>query len=256
MEVNKREYCFTIMPFRGYFDNYYVKVYKKAIEEAGLHPLRTDDLNLPSTIINDIWDSIQKSKIILADLTGQNANVFYELGLAHASSKPVILIAQSIEDIPFDLRALRIIIYDKNMPDWGEDLRNDIVNAIRDTLKAPLKTILPTFLNVVKSEDTFVSENDKILLELKSEIESLRSILPLRQNPRFNNDNNYTISNRELDVLRLIAKGMSGSEIADTLFINVRTVETHRKSLLEKLDAKNTAQLIHIAVKHGIIDLY
>jgi len=47
--------------------------------------------------------------VLLADLTGKNPNVFYELGLAHALAKPVILIAETLDDIPFDLRALRVI---------------------------------------------------------------------------------------------------------------------------------------------------
>ena len=75
---------------------------------------------------NDIWDYTQRAKILLADLTGKNANVFYELGLAHAAGKPVILVTGSIDDVPFDLRALRVIEYDKNAPDWGKVLKGKL----------------------------------------------------------------------------------------------------------------------------------
>src|SRR5690349_20368297 len=80
--------CFAIMPFGGWFDDYYDDLYCPAIRAAGLEPKRADDLYRPSTIINDIWSYTQSAKIILADLTGKNPNVFYELGLAHALAKP------------------------------------------------------------------------------------------------------------------------------------------------------------------------
>lgn len=62
------------------------------------------------------------------------------------------------------------------------------------------------------------------------------------------------ISKRELEVLNLIANGYSSIEISDLLFTSRRTVEGHRQSLIEKFGAKNTAELIRIAVKYGIID--
>ena len=61
--------------------------------------------------------------MMLADLTGKNANVLYELGLAHAIDKPVVLLSQSMDDVPFDLRALRVITYDVAHPGWGGLLR-------------------------------------------------------------------------------------------------------------------------------------
>ena len=112
------------MPFGGYFDEYYDNIYKPAIEKANMDSFRADNIYMPSTIIKDIWNLIQSSTIILADLTRKNANVFYELGLAHASKKPVIFIAESMDDVPFDLRAQRVIIYNKDNHNWGENLRN------------------------------------------------------------------------------------------------------------------------------------
>ena len=122
--------CFAIMPFGDWFDDYYEDLYCPAIRAAGLEPKRADDLYRPSTIINDIWSYTQTAKLILADLTGKNPNVFYELGLAHALAKPAILIAESINDVPFDLRSLRVIVYDKNQPDWGVSLRDSITKSM------------------------------------------------------------------------------------------------------------------------------
>lgn len=61
------------------------------------------------------------------------------------------------------------------------------------------------------------------------------------------------ITRREKEILRLIAEGLTNTEIAEKLFISVPTVNTHRKSLLEKFDAKNTAILINKAIRQEII---
>jgi hypothetical protein len=169
-----KDICFTIMPFGGWLDDYYINIYSHAIRNAGLEPKRADDLFRPSTIVQDIWNYTQQAKVILADLTGKNPNVFYELGLAHALAKPAILITQSMDDVPFDLRALRVIEYDKNAPDWGNILKTKIENSIRETLAAPLSSVLPAFLDVKEESKTKISQADKDLLEIKQELDSLR----------------------------------------------------------------------------------
>ena len=62
------------------------------------------------------------------------------------------------------------------------------------------------------------------------------------------------LTKREIEVLKLIADEYSNPEIAKTLFISIRTVDTHRRNLLEKLQAKNTAGLVKYAIKHGIVE--
>jgi hypothetical protein len=140
-----------------------------------LEPRRTDDLYRPSSIINDIWTYIKDAKILLADLTGKNPNVFYELGLAHALAKPVILITELIGDIPFGLRALRVIEYEKNAPDWGTILAAKIESAIREVLSSPLAAVLPAFLNVSESNsDKTVTPHEREIIEIKQELDLLR----------------------------------------------------------------------------------
>ena len=170
------ETCFTIMPFGGWFDDYYVSIYKPAIERAGLNPCRADDLYRPSTIVTDIWHYTQSAKLILADLSGKNANVFYELGLAHALAKPAILVTESMDDVPFDLRALRVLQYDKNQPRWGEKLQEKITASIKEVLASPLQAVLPAFLTVRhESKPQTVTEQEKSFLELRREIDLLRN---------------------------------------------------------------------------------
>jgi len=111
--------CFVMMPFGEWFNRYYQDIYIPAIKEAGFEPVRADELFTTGTVVEQIWEQINKATVLLADLSGKNANVFYELGLAHAACKPVIFTASDIEHVPFDLRHLRVIVYDVREPDWG-----------------------------------------------------------------------------------------------------------------------------------------
>lgn len=168
------------MPFGGWFDVYYKDIFCPAIEQSGLEPHRADDLFRPSAIIADIWDYTKRAKIMLADLTGKNPNVFYELGLAHALSKPVILLTESLDDVPFDLKALRIIEYDKNLPEWGKELKIKISSAIKEVLEKPNESVPATFLKSELPETQAISrKQEEKLLSVQNEINSLRRILDI-----------------------------------------------------------------------------
>jgi len=63
-----------------------------------------------------------------------------------------------------------------------------------------------------------------------------------------------SLTEREIEILKLIAKGLSNKEIGDQLFISHRTVDTHRTNLMRKLDVKNIAGIVRYAVKSGLVD--
>ena len=99
-----------MMPFGAGFNDVYA-VIVEAVELAGKRCKRADDLWKHDAIIQDIVFLICTSSIVICDLSRKNANVFYEAGIAHTLGKDVILIAQSEDDIPFNLRHLRHIQY-------------------------------------------------------------------------------------------------------------------------------------------------
>lgn len=145
--------CFVMMPFGEWFDKYYKEIYIPAIKDASFESIRADELFTTGSVVEQIWEQINKSKILLAELTGKNANVFYELGLAHAAVKPVIFISSNVDDVPFDLRHLRVIIYDIREPNWAEKLKNKITEYLKNALKEPDKSIPHPFrLNGNKNE--------------------------------------------------------------------------------------------------------
>jgi CheY-like chemotaxis protein len=113
-EINRiilTKYCFVCMPFNDVFDDIYNVGIKPVVQELGFKCERADEIQDNRGIIDNIYERINKAHIIIGDMTGQNANVYYEIGYAHALKKEVILIAQKVEDIPFDLRGFNHIIY-------------------------------------------------------------------------------------------------------------------------------------------------
>ena len=134
--------CFVMMPFREPHGSYYDKIYKPAIEKAGLKAVRADDeIFGTGKIIDQIWKGISSSSVLIAELTTRNANVFYELGLAHALEKPVVLISSNEEDVPFDLNHIRVIYYDVNDPFWGQKLIDKVSENILSAIKNPEEAV-------------------------------------------------------------------------------------------------------------------
>jgi hypothetical protein len=102
---------FVLMPFHQDFLPIYDDHIQKVCERLELNCRRADNIFGSSQIMHDVWELIANSKMIIADCTGRNPNVFYELGIAHTLGKPVVIITQSADDIPFDIRHIRYIKY-------------------------------------------------------------------------------------------------------------------------------------------------
>jgi hypothetical protein len=178
MTSTKIETCFVISPFGEPFDTYFASIIRPAIERSGLYAVRGDSLYRPTTIVDDIWTGIKEAKLLIAELTNRNPNVFYELGLAHAISKPVVLISQSIEDVPFDLRGIRVILYDKDHPKWGDVLMVNIERALSEVCANPSSAIPTTFKDIVPGRAPEESEVIARIENLEGVIRSLSAALP------------------------------------------------------------------------------
>lgn len=109
--------AFVIMPFGKEFDSVYSKVITPPLVSQGYTVVRADSLKDRQNILKKIIQQIQKSSLIVADLTSNNPNVFYELGICHAKDKPVILITQDISAVPFDLKSYVLEPYTRDIDD-------------------------------------------------------------------------------------------------------------------------------------------
>jgi len=106
-----RSLCFVLMPFRDQFFETYEAGIQPAVSDAGLTALHAGEIFGNREIVEDIWVSICKTRLVVADVTGRNPNVFYELGISHTLGKECIVITQEHDDVPFDIRHRRYVHY-------------------------------------------------------------------------------------------------------------------------------------------------
>lgn len=124
--MNKNPKAFVLMPFDPEFSSIYEGLIKLALEDAGYDVARADSFLDQQNILRDIIRGIATAHLIVADLTTLNPNVLYELGLCHGLRIPTILLAQSMEEVLFDLRSYRIQLY---------STRFDKVHRLKQALK-------------------------------------------------------------------------------------------------------------------------
>lgn len=122
----------AMMPFDAGFNPVYESI-RRAADNAGLRCRRADDIWENAAIIQDVVALIDRSRVVVCDCSGRNPNVFYEAGIAHTLGREVILITQSEQDIPFDLRHLRYIRYLNNVEGRA---------ALTDALLTRMQTVL------------------------------------------------------------------------------------------------------------------
>jgi nucleoside 2-deoxyribosyltransferase len=122
-----------IMPFDAAMDSIYRDVIRPAASDLGIQINRAADFFTTGEIIEDIWRRLNEASFVIADLTNRNPNVFYELGLAHAIGKPVILLTQNLDDVPFDVRHTRVILYGTRFDEIGT-MKKQLENSIRALL--------------------------------------------------------------------------------------------------------------------------
>ncbi len=129
---------FVLMPFSPDLEPIY-EVIRNAAQLNGLRVYRADTLVTAGSIIDQIFESIAKSGLIVADLTGRNQNVMYELGLANAMGKDTLLLAQQIDEVPFDIRHQRILVYTPSLSRM-KALRDKLVEAFRQYMEEQVGT--------------------------------------------------------------------------------------------------------------------
>lgn len=119
-------FAFVLMPFSNEFDDIYKMGIKETAISLDIKAERVDEQIYQEGILERIYRQIDAADIIIADMSGQNPNVFYEVGYAHAKEKTCILLTKNSEDIPFDLKHHRHIVYDGSISKLRDALANDL----------------------------------------------------------------------------------------------------------------------------------
>lgn len=173
--------CFVVSPIgqensdiRLRSDQIFEYVIKPSAEECGYNAVRGDQIPQPGYITSQVVEHLMNDDLVIADLTGKNPNVFYELALRHSFKKPVIQIKDDtdVDPIPFDLLGMRTINVDYRLVKKMEKCKEEIVKQIKTLEKDP---------SAIESPISFIEQNksiEKLLIDigyLKQEIDKLKN---------------------------------------------------------------------------------
>ena len=125
---------FMVMPFADNLLPIYEDHVQPVVTRLGLSIRRADDVFSTHEIMKDVWVGIYSARVVIAECTGRNPNVFYEIGIAHTLGKPVILTTQTAEDVPSDLRNIRYIHY-RYTPPGMKLFETMLTKTLSETLK-------------------------------------------------------------------------------------------------------------------------
>jgi hypothetical protein len=130
VSATEKLFAFVLMPFEGRFDDVYRLGIKAAVEELGMIATRVDEQVFHKEgILERIYNQIDSADFIIADMSGRNPNVFYEVGYAHAKQKTCILLTENAADIPFDLKHQRHIVYGNSIVGLKRKLTIDLATV-------------------------------------------------------------------------------------------------------------------------------
>jgi nucleoside 2-deoxyribosyltransferase len=136
------------MPFDDSFNDIYKMGIKETAAQLDITAERVDEQIFQEGILDRIYRQIDVADLVIADMSGQNANVFYEVGYAHAKEKICLLITSNTDDIPFDLKHHRHIVYGESITNLRDMLteelvwaKNQIENIKQSHIKVNLKSI-------------------------------------------------------------------------------------------------------------------
>jgi uncharacterized protein DUF1045 len=135
-----KPFVFVLMPFSQEFADIYEFGIKPACSDAGALCERADEQISVGNILECVYEQIATADIIVAEMTGRNPNVFYEVGYAHALNKPVILLTRNTADIPFNLTPYQHIIYGGSIA----ILKKQLEAKVRWCIQNPQKAVVPS----------------------------------------------------------------------------------------------------------------
>ncbi len=145
------------MPFDEEFNDIYKLGIKQSCIDAGAYCERVDEQIFNESILDRIYNQISKADIVIADMTGRNPNVFYEVGYAHAIGKKTILLTKNSADIPFDLKHYPHIIYDNKITFLKDELTTRVKWFIEND--ALSETIQNIQLDIFLKNDSLTKPN-------------------------------------------------------------------------------------------------
>lgn len=184
--------CFVIAPIgepesetRKVSDQVFKHIVSPVVQEFEFNPVRADHISEPGIITSQVIQYVVQSPLVVADLTGRNPNVFYELAIRHAIKKPLAQLIRKGEQMPFDVAGTRTIQFDIHDLDNVEEVKKELRNQIDAVLSgnAPLDTPISVALDLQflreseNPEQRSLADVIEAITELRSAISSIEKRL-------------------------------------------------------------------------------
>jgi hypothetical protein len=189
--IDNTRTCFVISPIgkegsevRKRADQVLKHIITPPVLGCGYKPLRADKISEPGLITSQVLQHILDDPLVIADLTGMNPNVFYELAIRHAFRRPIVQLCQKGEELPFDVSGMRTIFVDYHDLDSVEETKQEIERQIKhiegkkpDELESPISTTvdLQTLKSSQRPEERTLGEILSAISELRSDVANIRS---------------------------------------------------------------------------------
>lgn len=174
--------CFVICPIgeanseiRKRSDQVFKHIISPAVEPLKYTPIRADQISEPGIITSQVIQHVVESKLVIADLSGHNPNVFYELAIRHAITEPLVQLISKGEQIPFDVAGTRTIQFDIHDLDNVQETKQELINQIKsvESGKTEIDTPISVTLDLKKLKESGKPE-DRSLVDMMGELANLR----------------------------------------------------------------------------------
>lgn len=191
--MSQKKYCFIISPIgedgsdhRKRSDQVLKHILTPAAQATGYEPVRADKISEPGIITSQIIQHIIEDPLVIADLTGMNPNVFYELAIRHAIRKPLVQIINKGDKIPFDVAGMRTIPVDHHDLDSVEEAKIEIQKQIKtvegrtgDQIESPISVSieLQTLRKSDRAEDRTLAEVLSTLSQMRTDVSAMEKRL-------------------------------------------------------------------------------
>lgn len=173
--------CFVIAPIgkegsevRIRSDQVLKHIIAPTAKECGYEPIRADHISEPGLITSQVIQHVVDDALVIADLTGWNPNVFYELAVRHAVKKPIVQIINATEAIPFDVAASRTVQVDHHDLDSVARAREEIAKQIKAVERNPMEVDTPISVAVelqsLKQSDNPLEKSNAEIISMLQEL--------------------------------------------------------------------------------------
>lgn len=235
-----KKICFVIAPIgdeesdiRRRSDQVFNHIIEKAAKECKYETIRADKLSKPGIITHQIIQHLINDPLVIADLTGKNPNVFYELAIRHATKKPTVQIIQTGESIPFDVAATRIIKVNYQDLDSAENCRKELIDQIHSVEDDPNSIDTPLSMTI---DLNFLSHSKNPLEKSNAEMISTLHLLSPKMDDLIKLFNNFSTES-------VLIKGSQEAQMK-SLFLDCMSSKIFKETLKECMENSKNIKML------------